>query len=407
VFTGGSSVATFTYNETGWFMIERSHSVTEDRSSVTALGRYVQGGDTTTMPVFCTAGSGYFAYAVQEVSGVTGTWATDYHGSSWGYGGDAAAAISAFNQKSQVAGCYALIGFNKYNESAAGTVGGGFTADVNTFNTGNYGSFGCAHKDVASVGSDVQGLFTAAGASGNPRGIVQILLTPSQPTIPTIVRVRRHMINTSVPGVVKLAGAPKVGSLILGFLHWNGGAFAGPVFDTGWTQYGAALNGALPMLIGLYRYGQSGDTRTLPNLCTSGATYHAFVIVELSGMSGTFAADHGTDMAAYQASGATLTTTSDTTTHTDQVCLTAFGEYSGSLKPTMTGATEVVRDSDGALYYGGIGLAVDYKPTTGSVQTVWTLQSSTHKSAYLQSIFGYGAGGGGGSSARPVVMACT
>lgn len=390
--TGNSTIpTTYTFDTSKWFIIDVAINPIANDQVITLLGRYVQGGDTATMPAFCTAGSGFFSYDGFEVSGVTGTFATDFLCSSTNQTRTSVSAISTFKQHAVANGSLGLVFYAKYNEGSAGTAPPGWTSDINTVNSGNYGSYGCAHLAM-NAGDSAQATFTAASSGSNTFGIVQIILTPSQPMYPIVKRSVQRVNGSGFPGALFFGGTPFTGDLVRAYIGWHDGSTAAPTVNTGggWVNDTNALNGSNPIMLGLYRYAQGGDTNTLPALCTAGSTFWSVTLVELgpaAALSGTFATDHKGSKSAYQASGATLTTTSDTTATDNSLCTTGFAEYNAFASGSNTGADQNANYIDNGDYGWWAGSQISNPLTGATCQTVWTLSSSSDKSGYIQDIW--------------------
>lgn len=400
IFTGdGAVVTTLTFDTTKWTPFDRAVGGTGGDQAIVGLYRYVQSGDTTAMPAFCTAGSTFFAYAVEEISGVSGSWATDYQGSTTRQAHAVNTSIVAFKSHNVAAGAFALCAFAKYDEGSLATPPTGWTSDENAVNFSNYGAYGLAHQALASANTSVTATANFASSSSHTIGIMTVILTPSQPTTPTVVRVFRGAQGINWPGSVTLYGTPKVGNLLLGFISWKDGGSAGPTVNAAsWSQFASALNGSNPIALGLERYVQSGDTAVLASLCTAGSGAWSVNVVEVSGVSGTFASDHISDKAGYQATGATFVTTADATTGPNQVAITHYAEFAGTADPSVTGA-DAQALANSSSTYGAWGLSVDYEASSSAaIQSTWTPSSSTHKQGYIQSIFGSASTPGGGNA---------
>jgi hypothetical protein len=388
----GSDQTLCPINTTDWFLVDDalgfSGASTTD-NIVRIIARKVVGGDTTTMPAFCTSGSAFNAWMVVEISGGSGTWATDFHSARNHSNRISAAAIASAKDTSLVANTFALAFAAAYNETAAGSWSAGWTVDENTFNSGNYGSWGCAHQAFVSSGSSVQATFTKAGTNTNAKAIVTILLTPSQPTT---VHIKRHRTwsgsASGIPGAIKMGGDPANGHLLRTYLYWKDGSAAAPTVSGSWTNDTNATNGTNPMVLGLYRYASS-DTRTLPALCTAGTSSWAADVVELGGVSGTFASDHVSSKNGYQASGATMVTTSDATTAANQIATTGFINFSTTGNPVSVTGADLLDYGIATSAEGCWGQSEQYAPSSSTtVQTTWTPPLTTAKSAYIQDIWG-------------------
>lgn len=142
------------------------------------LYRYVQSGDTTTTGAVWTAGSTYWAYDIYEVSGVTGTLATDAltpTNASTGTIG-AASSLSAPSITTTQANAVALFGAGQYDGSAnPSESSGGWTLDETQHNAAFYGSTGAGSQAVATSGTTVN-CTVQFNASNNPCNLYLVVL---------------------------------------------------------------------------------------------------------------------------------------------------------------------------------------------------------------------------------------
>lgn len=389
IFTGNSTGPTaLTFDLTSWTPFERAINEVDNDMTITALYRYVQGGDTTAMPAFCTAGSLFFAYAVQEISGVNGTWANDYQSSRYVQAKNQTS-LSVPSDTTRSANCLGLLGFAKYNRSAAGTTDGAWTDDVNTVNGGNYGSFGCAHRAVSSSGTDITATNTFQ-AGNDTGGMVQVILQTAVPAVPYVVRYR-YKGGSGFPGTVQFGGTPLSGHSLVTFLSWQDGGATDPTIGGSWTQWQSVVQGAHHQMFGLYR-DVSGDTDVLAAPCSAGSAFWALYTVEVGGMTGVFLTDKLDTKSGAESSSATVTTTADTTGSANQMGLIAFSEYNASANLSQTGAQYTETSVNNSSIYGAWALAFDFHAAGGStIQQTWTKQSSGAKSAYIQLRMGHGA----------------
>jgi hypothetical protein len=117
-----------------------------------AVYRYVQAGDTASLPAITTSGSAYWAATVYEIAGLTGTFSTDVE--SIGHTHVNATTISL---SGATVSNYALVlthagEYNAFNNpSITGT--GTWTLDESAWNNSNFGSVGCAHQQFVSGGT--------------------------------------------------------------------------------------------------------------------------------------------------------------------------------------------------------------------------------------------------------------
>jgi len=230
---------------TGWTVFDKAlDDGTNGTQVLIGLYRYVQSGDTTTLPVFCSAGTTYSAYTVYEISGVSGTWSTDML-SSMSRFTTSTGSFSGPYSTTVANGSLALTGLGSYNASSNASIGGSWTTDENHNNSSNYGGFSSASQTGIASGTKVNAVWTVA-SSGNPTGIIQLILTTAQPTTPYVRRARSFSPGggSTTPGQIKMGGTPIVGDLFIAFLNWSHGNNAAPTISTNWTQFDQALNGS-------------------------------------------------------------------------------------------------------------------------------------------------------------------
>lgn len=390
--TGNSSTtATITIDTTKWTPFERAINPNDTDMTITACYRYVQIGDTAAMPAFCTAGSTFFAYTVQEISGVNGTWANDYQSSRY-VQARSATSMTTPTDITRSANCLGLLGFFKYNRSANSGLDAAWTSDQNANNSGNYGSYGCAHQAVVSAGTTISATNTFQ-AGADTTGMIQVILQTAVYTHPYVVRYRYMDSGSSGhPGTVQFGGAPLAGHSLVAFLSWLDGSATDPTIGGSWTQWESVTQGTGHQMFGLAR-DVSGDTDVLAAISTAGATFWALYVVEVGGMTGVFNTDKLQSLKGAESSAATVTTSTDTTTGANQMVLTAFSEYNSSTLLAQTGADYLVAPNiANSTDYGGAALAFTFKASgASSVSSVWTKGTSAHKTAYIQLRMGSGA----------------
>jgi hypothetical protein len=141
------------------------------------LYRYVQVGDTVTVPAPWTAGTSYTAYEIYEISGVSGTWATD-HEDTQQIGKDAGTATTTLSVSHTTVAANALLlaGAGQYNGSHNPTWNGGWTSDETSNNNTNYGSQSSAEQAVASA-TAITATVTYGGSS-QPADLLMVTLKP-------------------------------------------------------------------------------------------------------------------------------------------------------------------------------------------------------------------------------------
>lgn len=135
-----------------------------------ALARYAKAGDTSALPTLWTASSGlsFYGAATYEISGVSGTLATDLpHGiSGTNDAGSNVTALASGSVTTTNSNALALLAGLQYNGNANPTFSVGWSAaDEAQHNNSNYGSAGSAHEAVASSGTAVSGTVTFTTSS--------------------------------------------------------------------------------------------------------------------------------------------------------------------------------------------------------------------------------------------------
>ena len=389
----GTSPATLTFDTTKWTPFERAIDPNDTNMVITALFRYVQGGDTTAMPAFCTAGSTFFSYTVQEISGVNGTWANDYQSSRY-IQKTGATSLTTPTDVAMSNNAFGILGFFKYNRSANSGLDAGWTSDQNTNNSGNYGSFGCAHKAIASSGTTVNATNTFQAGS-DTCGMIQVILNGAgaAPTHPYVVRYRyKDSGSAGHPGTVQFGGAPLSGHSLVTFLMWQDGSQADPTIGGSWSQWESVTQGSNHQMFGLAR-DVSGDTDVLAAITTAGTAFWALYTIEVGGMTGVFATDKLADTKGAESSASSVTTTGGTTSGANQIILTAFAEYNTSTLLTVTGidyqvGAEIANSTD----YGAADVGFTSKASGGSsYSSTWTKASTSLKTAYIELRMGAGS----------------
>lgn len=387
--------ASITINTANWTQFDQAQEPSGNTVVMTALYRYVQGGDTATLPAAWTAGGTYWTHQVWEVSGVSGTWNTDFLSSVPWYGAISNTAIPQFPI---FASGMALSGVASYNGNTNPSISGAWTLDDANNNNSNFGSEGGAHR-VISSSDTIDGTWTQGSSA--PFGGVFVLLTSKQPLGGVYPRhVYRKAVGSGFPAGITVPWVPKVGSLLLAYFDWGDGAQTNPtIVGANWTDW-RDVTITTKAQLGLYRYVQGGDTAAIPAIASAGTgDGWAVTFVELGGASGVFSTDRVSDKSAGQASGATLTTTADTTTAVNQFALLSYGNYSGSALASTTGFTNYAIDEASNALYGSWFVAFKFFPNSGStVQGVTTPNNSSAAQSYVQSIFNQGTATGRGTS---------
>jgi len=289
----------------GWTLFDEVQS--GGNVVMTALYRYAQSGDTTSLPAFWSAGTTWWTHEVWEVSGVSGTWDTDFLSSIPLPGAQSNAALPQF--PIFIDGL-ALTGTASYDGSTNPSITGSWTLDDTNNNRSNYGSAAGAHR-VVTNGDTIDGTWTQGSSA--PYGGILVLLTTAQPSGGVYPRHVYTIGGNGTPGSTTVPWTPQAGNLLLCYLYWDEGARPAVTINTSyWTEWTSALL-TTKAQYALYRYVQSGDTGALPSIATAGSDYYMVTFIELAGGSGSFGTDHASDKTGGQFSGDSLTTTADTT----------------------------------------------------------------------------------------------
>lgn len=168
-----------TKNTTGWTEFE---NVTVSSSQLgSGLYRYVQLGDTSTLPALWTAGSTYWAYDVYEISGVSGVFAADAIGHNQA---SAIVNVTALSSPSPLVttlpNALALLGAGQYNGNADPTLSVGWTRDEFGHNNSNYGSNVGGSQAVAASGTGVSATVTFT-TNSSPADLIVLVLQNTAP----------------------------------------------------------------------------------------------------------------------------------------------------------------------------------------------------------------------------------
>lgn len=153
-----------------------------------AVYRYAQVGDTTTLPFFCTAGpSNYSAVSVYEISGVTGTFASDVVlAQATGQTGSATMTTAA--QVATIANSVVLIAGGQYNGNTNPTISAGWTYDDSAHNATFFGSVVNGSQTVSISGTAVSGTLTFSGTTNNTTAFQALLVgTPAAVNVWTLI----------------------------------------------------------------------------------------------------------------------------------------------------------------------------------------------------------------------------
>ncbi len=179
---GEANMAAPTINTSAWtqFITVTSGS----NEPCFAVYRYVQTGDTAVLPAICTAGTAYWGATAFEISGVSGTFATDVEASSGTFGN--VSSITAPSITTASTGTLALLAGGQYNGNTNPTLGGSgtWTTDQSAHNAMNFGSVACGHQTVSASGTAVAGTVTF-GASDAGTSVMQCILSGGSGSVVT------------------------------------------------------------------------------------------------------------------------------------------------------------------------------------------------------------------------------
>src|SRR5947209_6925201 len=137
------------------------------------LYRYVQNGDTVTLPVMATAGASHWSYVAYEISGVSGNIGADVAGvSSMTFINSTGIFPGVVGSTPQVSSSIGLFSGGNYSSAATWTVNSGWTADLNTSSQTNWGTLNGGHNSSPTPNSVI-------GATGTNDGSgVQLVIQP-------------------------------------------------------------------------------------------------------------------------------------------------------------------------------------------------------------------------------------
>lgn len=171
--------ANITVDTTKWTLDTAATVSTKTFGQV--LYRYVQGGDTATVPAPWTAGTSYTAYEIYEISGVTGTWGTDHEDTqATAVSGGTPTTTLTVSHTTAAANALLLTGAGQYNGSHNPTFNAGWNADETSNNNANYGSQASSSQSVVSSGTAITATVSYGGSSA-PADLLMVTLAPLVP----------------------------------------------------------------------------------------------------------------------------------------------------------------------------------------------------------------------------------
>lgn len=166
-----TSIGSVTVNTSGWTVFEDVNNLTQQLGF--GLYRYVQPGDTSTLPVLWSAGSTYWAYEVYEISGVTGVFAADipHHSSTFTGPTTPVTSLTLAGIATGSVNALALCGAGQYDGNHTPTLSGGWTVDESGHNVSNYGSQVGGSQTAPSPGTSV-GVTASFTDSSDPADLI-------------------------------------------------------------------------------------------------------------------------------------------------------------------------------------------------------------------------------------------
>lgn len=182
-----------TIDTTKWTVL-RQADVTDHY--IWCLYRYVQIGDTTTLPAFSSSGAGYWVGLAYEISGVTGTIGTDVPQSE-GAETTGSDPFSITTMTTTNTNQIAIVAASCYSGSGGSlpAFSVGWTADEQNTDFGDYGIWGSGHQNFPSSGASVN--CSVALSSATVAYIALLLQGDTGPTAYTL---------TSAKGTFSLTG---------------------------------------------------------------------------------------------------------------------------------------------------------------------------------------------------------
>lgn len=356
--------------------------------------RYVQPGDTASLPNMWTAGSTWWGHVVYEISGVSGDWKKDLAFCMCRANDIYANPLPAYPILQTG---LALTMLGSYNGSVDPTISGSWTRDEHGANNALYGSVGGAHRAV-SAGDTIDGQWTT---NSNPSAGVVILLTDAPQPRPFPRNVSIFAVDSATAGhptTPTMTFKPRAGNLLVLYLGWNPiNTTTNPTVDTSnWTtfitQNGTSTGATNNMRLGLYRYVQTGDTATLPNITTAGNSEYSIQVLEIGGVSGNWALDHIGSISGYQDNHSPFVMGSQSTRGADQFAWVSYGELNTTIAAGVpSGWIEGLEEAINSSVYGATFCYVKFFPASGStVSGTITPGVGNKDQCYIQSIFGQG-----------------
>jgi hypothetical protein len=189
--------------------------------------------------------------------------------------------------------------------------------------------------------------------------------------------------GSGTPASMTLGATPTAGNLLIAWLGSNNDAHS--LLDTSkWTliENGGATT---VFLLAAYRYVQGGDTTAVPALCTGSVSFHAQQVIEISGVTGTWANDFDRSDSLYNQSVTTLTKTATKTRWDNDLVLCGVFNWDGN--SNITGGSGYTFDvqQNNMGNYGAWALAeASFPANQTSASTAFTIPTGvTHNCGYI------------------------
>lgn len=292
------SALTFTSD---WTVFNRAYN-SDTNVTVIGLYRYVQSGDTSTLPTLCSAGSTYHVKMAMEISGVSGTWNTDFISCVQTQG-------VTVGHYAPVAGALMIAACGFYNGTNVGlTLGASWTMDQTGGNHPSYGQWGLAHQFATNKDDYVEAAFS--GGTGSPNACMIVALATSRPTDPYVRQVKlQYAAAATLPKPFELPIAPRSGSLLVAMIGWSDNASppASAAVNAAWTEI-TRSRASKPSMLAYYKYCDGTDAASAA-LISSGSFAYAAACYEVRGIGGVFSGDLETSLVTSGGGSAPVTTT--------------------------------------------------------------------------------------------------
>ena len=139
---------------------------------------YVEEGDTTSVPEITTGPIYYNAVAVYEVTGVTGTWASDFDQCEGAYDQTSTTSMAITAMTTAAANELALVFAGQYDAGSNASISSGWETDIAENNSGDYGLVFGASQFFSASSSSVGGTLTIPSSSSPAFYIALLLKVP-------------------------------------------------------------------------------------------------------------------------------------------------------------------------------------------------------------------------------------